>query len=98
MVVGKDFQPVVDPAQNKLGGENVGHGAIVERHVHLAVVLDVVVVGAKEPRVAEALQARDFVGARADRGRPDRLARFARGAGPARASFAFDALQVQRSG
>ena len=66
------LQPVVHAAHDDLRGVDVGDGAVFEDHVHLAVVLHVVVVGAQPAQVAETGRARQAVHAGADRARAHR--------------------------
>ena len=74
VVVGADFQPVVDAAQHDVGGEDVGDRAVVELDVHHREIVDVVVVAADVALVAEARQPRDGVRPGGDRLGADRLA------------------------
>ena len=71
VIVGEDLEPVVHAPQDQLGGEHVGHRAVLEGDVELAVVLDVLVVRAEKAAIAVAGQARDLVHAGRHRGRPD---------------------------
>ena len=87
VVVRADFEPVVDAAQHDVGGEDVGHRAVVELDVHHREIVDVVVVAADVALVAEVGQPRDGVRPGGNRLRADRLAV---------AGAALDALQVQR--
>src|SRR5215831_17282677 len=72
VIVRKHLEPVVHAAQHELAREDVGHRPVVEGDVELAVVLHVVVIGAKEAAIAIAGQARDVVHAARHRGGTDR--------------------------
>ena len=87
MVVGEDLDVIVAPTQHQFAGEHVAHRAVLEGHVHQAVVFDVVVVGANQAEVAVIFEAGDLMGARAD----------AEGAnGLAALRQAFDTFQVEK--
>jgi len=62
VVVGADLDPVVDAAENDVGGEDVGDCAVVKDDVDGGEVVDVVVVAADVAFVAESWEAGDGVG------------------------------------
>ena len=74
MVVGRDFQPVVHAAHHDLAGEDVGHHAVLEDNMHLAVVLDILVVGPQQSGVPIGVQPGDLMDPGADRAGTQRSA------------------------
>src|SRR5262245_27041154 len=47
MVVSHHFHPVVNPTHHDLSRKNIGNHAVIENHMYLAVVFNIIVVGAK---------------------------------------------------
>ena len=83
------FQPVVDPAQHDVRGEERGDRAVFELHVHQGEIIDVEIVFAEMARVAKGRKAGDGVRACGYRLGTD---------GPAAPRAALDPFQVQRRG
>ena len=87
MIVGRDLEPVVNAADDNVGGEDIRNRAVLEYHVHEGKVIDIVVVAAYMAFVFEAGQPGDCVRARRDGLRQNRFAV---------PGVAFDAFEVKR--
>ena len=74
MVVGKNFNVVIQATENKLTGNYIGNSPVVKYHMHNTIIFDDMIVRSDKACVGVVGQSRNFVGSCADADRPNGFA------------------------